>query len=225
MRNVGANVDGRDLASAVDEVENRLEEIDMPAGYHAEVLGESTELNAAQDRLNTFGIAAAIAIFLLLQAAFGSVRLAALTFVLLPTALVGGVLALFAVLAIGAAVAEHVRIRVSVLAIAVLITGALLYQFTRERVRIPPPAPEVTYISTFEPGRTDAEIAASNLANQKEQDRLNAEQARRAEEAKNAYRALGRATGIDVDAMERDIARDNAQDHKAGQHAEAPVAN
>ena len=90
---VGANVDGRDLASAVDEVENRLEEIEMPAGYHAEVLGESTELNAAQDRLNTFGIAAAIAIFLLLQAAFGSVRLAALTFVLLPTALVGGVLA------------------------------------------------------------------------------------------------------------------------------------
>ena len=90
---VGANVEGRDLASAVDDVEKRLEEIDMPAGYHAEVLGESTELNAAQDRLNTFGIAAAIAIFLLLQAAFGSLRLAALTFLLLPMALVGGVLA------------------------------------------------------------------------------------------------------------------------------------
>ena len=57
------------------------------------MLGESTELNAAQDRLYTFGIAAAIAIFLLLQAAFGSLRLAALTFVLLPMALVGGVLA------------------------------------------------------------------------------------------------------------------------------------
>ena len=90
---VGANVEGRDLTSAVDAVKDRLEEIDMPAGYHAEVLGESTELNAAQDRLNTFGIGAAIAIFLLLQAAFGSVRLAALTFLLLPMALVGGVLA------------------------------------------------------------------------------------------------------------------------------------
>jgi Cu/Ag efflux pump CusA len=65
----------------------------MLAGYHAEVLGESTELNAAQDRLYTFGIGAAIAIFLLLQAAFGSLRLAALTFLLLPMALVGGVLA------------------------------------------------------------------------------------------------------------------------------------
>ena len=57
------------------------------------MLGESTELNAAQDRLNLFGLAAAVVIFLLLQAAFGSVRLAALTFVLLPMALVGGVLA------------------------------------------------------------------------------------------------------------------------------------
>ena len=67
----------------------------FPPAVHAEVLGESTELNAAQDRLYTFGIGAAIAIFLLLQAAFGSLRLAALTFLLLPMALVGGVLAVW----------------------------------------------------------------------------------------------------------------------------------
>jgi CzcA family heavy metal efflux pump len=90
---VGANVEGTDLGTAVEQVEERLAQVDMPAGYHTEVLGESTELNAAQDRLYTFGIGALIAIFLLLQAAFGSVRLAALTFVLLPMALVGGVLA------------------------------------------------------------------------------------------------------------------------------------
>ncbi len=90
---VGGNVEGVDLGTAVEQVEDRLEEVDFPPGYHAEVLGESTELNAAQDRLNTFGIGAAIAIFLLLQAAFGSLRLAALTFLLLPMALVGGVLA------------------------------------------------------------------------------------------------------------------------------------
>ena len=67
--------------------------VKFPREYHAEVLGESTELNAAQRRLSVFGIAAAIAIFLLLQAAFGSLRLAALTFLLLPMALMGGVLA------------------------------------------------------------------------------------------------------------------------------------
>jgi CzcA family heavy metal efflux pump len=90
---VGANVDGRDLTSVVSEVQRRLAGVELPRGYSAEVLGESTELNAAQDRLMLFGIAAAIAIFLLLQAAFRSLRLAALTFLLLPMALVGGVLA------------------------------------------------------------------------------------------------------------------------------------
>jgi CzcA family heavy metal efflux pump len=92
---VGANVEGRDLASVVSEVEERLETVAFPREYHAEVLGESTELNAAQQRLLVFGIGAAIAIFLLLQAAFGSVRLAILTFLLLPMALVGGVLAVW----------------------------------------------------------------------------------------------------------------------------------
>jgi CzcA family heavy metal efflux pump len=90
---VGANVDGRDLASVVHDVEERLEVVRFPREYHAEVLGESTELNAAQSRLLLFGAAAAAVIFLLLHAAFGSLRLAVLTALLLPAALVGGVLA------------------------------------------------------------------------------------------------------------------------------------
>jgi len=92
---VGANVEGRDLASVVSDVQDRLARVKFPREYHAEVLGESTELNAAQDRLGLFGIGAALAIFLLLQAAFRSLRVAALTFVLLPMALVGGVLAVW----------------------------------------------------------------------------------------------------------------------------------
>jgi Cu/Ag efflux pump CusA len=90
---VGANVEGRDLVSVVDDVEDRLEQVAFPTEYRAEVLGESTELNAAQDRLLLFGIIAAVAILLLLHAAFRSFRLAVLTFLLLPMALVGGVLA------------------------------------------------------------------------------------------------------------------------------------
>ncbi len=43
-----------------------------------------------------FGIAAVIGLFLLLQAGFGSWRLAALAFLTLPSALLGGVLAAFA---------------------------------------------------------------------------------------------------------------------------------
>ncbi|MGH8892228.1 MAG: efflux RND transporter permease subunit [Actinomycetes bacterium] len=92
---VGANVAGGDLASVVDAVEDRLDGVSFPTGYHAEVIGESTELNAAQSRLSTFGLLALAAILLLLQAAFGSFRLALLTFLLLPMALVGGVLAVW----------------------------------------------------------------------------------------------------------------------------------
>jgi CzcA family heavy metal efflux pump len=90
---VGANVEGRDLAAVVDDVQDRVQGVKFAREYHAEVLGESTELNAAQDRLLLFGAFAALAIFLLLQAAFGSLRLALLTFLVLPMALVGGVLA------------------------------------------------------------------------------------------------------------------------------------
>jgi Cu/Ag efflux pump CusA len=91
----------------VDEVEQRLKGVSFPLGYHAEVLGESTELDAAETRLMIFGIAAAVVILLLLQAAFGSLRLALLTFGLLPMALVGGVVAVWlggAVLSLGSLV-------------------------------------------------------------------------------------------------------------------------
>ena len=92
---VGANVDGRDLGSVVEEVEARLADVDFPREYHAEVLGESTELEAAKQNLLIYGLAAAVAILLLLQASFRSFRLAVLLFLTLPMALVGGVLAVW----------------------------------------------------------------------------------------------------------------------------------
>ena len=92
--NVEANVaEDADLGAAVDEVEDRMDGFAFPIGYHAEIVGEASELATAQSRLGTYGIAVAIAILLLLQAAFGSLRLAALAFLLLPISLVGGVLA------------------------------------------------------------------------------------------------------------------------------------
>ena len=93
---VGANIDGtRDLGSIVSDVEARLDDYEWPAEYHAEFLGEYTERRAAANRLNTGAIAAAIGIFLLLQASFGSWRLATLSFLTLPIALIGGVIAAY----------------------------------------------------------------------------------------------------------------------------------
>jgi Cu/Ag efflux pump CusA len=90
---VTANVDqSNNLGAATSTINSRLAQIQLPAGYHIELLGEGAERQAAQHRLLLMGLGAAIAILFLLQAAFQSVRLALLMFLTLPVALVGGVL-------------------------------------------------------------------------------------------------------------------------------------
>jgi Cu/Ag efflux pump CusA len=93
---VGMNVKGRDLGSVVADVRSRLTHVDMPREYHTEVVGEFAEREAAQGRLLSFGLAAAIGIFLLLQTCIGSWRVATFSFLTLPLALVGGLLTAFA---------------------------------------------------------------------------------------------------------------------------------
>lgn len=93
--NVEANVRGRDLGAVAREVEERVQKVSFPLGYHPQLVGEYAERQAAQGRLMGLAMAAAIAIFFLLQASFGSWRLTTLTFVTLPSALVGGVLAAY----------------------------------------------------------------------------------------------------------------------------------
>ena len=89
---IRANVKDRDLGAVAADVDAALERIDFPLEYHPEVLGEFAERQAAQASLFTYAGAALFAIFLLLQAAFGSTRLAILSFLTLPSALVGGVI-------------------------------------------------------------------------------------------------------------------------------------
>jgi Cu/Ag efflux pump CusA len=90
---VEAGVDGRSVRAVGDEIEDRLAKLGFPLEYHAEVLRETTGAEIGATRALAFAIAAAIASFLLLQAAFRSWRLAVLTCLVLPVALVGGVLA------------------------------------------------------------------------------------------------------------------------------------
>src|SRR5438093_1410327 len=92
---VGGNVRGRDLGSVVGDVERRLRDVKVPLGDRAEVLGEYAERKTAQRHLLTFSVAAVIGVYLLLVTSFGSWRLATLSFLTLPSALVGGVLAVY----------------------------------------------------------------------------------------------------------------------------------
>ncbi len=90
---VGAAVSGRDLGAVVNDISTKLAAVHFDRGYHVELLGEYRERQAAQSRLLQSSLIAGVAILLLLQAAFRRWRLAALVFLTLPMALVGGVLA------------------------------------------------------------------------------------------------------------------------------------
>ena len=92
---VSADVSGVDLGTVVAGINEQLAHVSFPQGYHAEVIGEYQERQAAQTRMFTAAILAAAAIFLLLQLSFGSWRLATIVFLTLPVALVGGLLAVW----------------------------------------------------------------------------------------------------------------------------------
>jgi Cu/Ag efflux pump CusA len=90
---VTATVSGRSVADVNSDVEAAVAAVDFPLDHHAEVLGGWSERRAAFLQLLAIGLAAAVVVLLLLQAAFRSWRLAGLAFVALPLSLVGGLVA------------------------------------------------------------------------------------------------------------------------------------
>ena len=57
---VSANVQDRDLGSVIGDLEEGMEGVEWPLGYHAEMLGEYAERQAASGRLRLFAIIAAL---------------------------------------------------------------------------------------------------------------------------------------------------------------------
>lgn len=96
------------------------------------------------------------------------------------------------------------------MALAAGVTFTLFGTMAQERQLIPPERPEIEIIRTLDPARTDAEIIASNIANQDRKDRLAAQQAARDEEVKEVYRSLGRMSGIDVASVEAEADAERA---------------
>ncbi|MDH4046017.1 MAG: efflux RND transporter permease subunit, partial [Gemmatimonadota bacterium] len=89
---VSFNVAGRDLGRVAREVEQRVRALEFEIGYHPEVLGEYAARRESHNRLLVLSGLALLGIFLILHADFQSTRVALLTFLTLPFALVGGVL-------------------------------------------------------------------------------------------------------------------------------------
>lgn len=108
----------------------------------------------------------------------------------------------------------------SVLPIAGILGWALEQQYYAE-----PERPRIEYITTLAEGRSDAEIAAENRANQEIKDLRAAEEARIQGRKRDMYKALGRAAGMDVEAMEREAEAERAAEAAAAkQRLEANTA-
>jgi Cu/Ag efflux pump CusA len=90
---VSAKVDGRSIGDVRKDVRDRIRKLQFPLEYHAEVVGATGGDEATLSSVLGWIIVAAIGIFLLLQAAFRSWRLATLAILVLPVSVAGGLLA------------------------------------------------------------------------------------------------------------------------------------
>jgi Cu/Ag efflux pump CusA len=90
---VSTTVEGRDFGPVATDVKRAIDGVSFPLEHHAEIRGGLAAEQASSSGILAVAVAAAIGIFLLLQAAFTSWRLAILVFATLPVALVGGMLA------------------------------------------------------------------------------------------------------------------------------------
>ena len=78
---IRADVAGRDLGSVVGDVEEQLRAMEFPLEYHAVLLGDYAEGQTAYRQTSIAALAAAIGIYLLLQACLQSWLLASLFYV------------------------------------------------------------------------------------------------------------------------------------------------
>ena len=93
---VSANVSGRDLKSAVDDIKKNIAtNIHLPEGYRIEYGGQFESAESASRTLFFTSILAICVIFLLLYTEFKNLTLSAIVLLNLPLALIGGVLAVF----------------------------------------------------------------------------------------------------------------------------------
>lgn len=93
---VGANVEGRDLAGFVAEVEQRLaQEVKLPDGYYFKFGGQFENMERAMGTLQVIVPLTIVAIFFLLFLLFNSIKLASLIILVLPFASIGGLIGLF----------------------------------------------------------------------------------------------------------------------------------
>jgi hypothetical protein len=103
------------------------------------------------------------------------------------------------------------------------VAGMLYWGATGTTVYAEPERPKINYITTLDPTRTDAEIAAEIRANEEIKALRAAEEERIAERKRELYKALGKAAGMDVEKIEREAEAERAAE-KAKRAQAVPAA-
>ena len=109
--------------------------------------------------------------------------------------------------------AGHNRWRIFVFAGA--CTFGVFYVMFQQEGRAPHLPPKVDYISVLPAHRTDEEIMASNIENQKRKEAMASEKARRDEDVRAIYKQLGRWSGLDVEKIAREADTEEAAREQA----------
>ena len=81
--------------------------------------------------------------------------------------------------------------------------AGLMYYLASETQYKAPERPQITYITSFEPDRTDEDIMASNLENQEIKELRQQAEEELAQRKRDIYKAMGAATGMDVEEIDR----------------------
>jgi hypothetical protein len=100
--------------------------------------------------------------------------------------------------------------RWQILGVSVALTFTMIVLFAPKTERAPPEKMQVTWINSWPEGRSEAEIIASNIANQKKKDEAAALEQQRQAFRKEFYRKLAKASGLDPDELEREYSRQAA---------------
>ena len=109
------------------------------------------------------------------------------------------------------------RNRWRIAALSGACTAGIFTVMFQQEAKGPHPPPEVTYITTWKADRSDSEIIASNIANQKRKEAYAAEQARRDESVREIYKSLGRMSGMDVEKIAREAEAEKVAEQQAFQ--------
>lgn len=92
---ISANVAGRDLVGAVEDIRRRIEErVSLPTDYHVEYGGQFESEQAASRTIAITSLISVLVIFLLIYNQFHNAKESAIILLNLPLALIGGVVAI-----------------------------------------------------------------------------------------------------------------------------------